>query len=81
MISDVSRLKIILNNLISNALKFQKNKKNEAAYIKISISEIENTYQLIVEDNGSGIAPEHQKAIFEMFFRGTSNVHGSGLGF
>jgi len=35
---------------------------------------------LEVEDNGQGIAQEHQVKIFEMFFRATPNASGRGLG-
>jgi signal transduction histidine kinase len=33
-----------------------------------------------VEDNGHGIAPEHQEKVFDMFYRATDRSPGSGLG-
>jgi signal transduction histidine kinase len=33
-----------------------------------------------VEDNGEGIGKEHLDKIYDMFFRATTNSHGSGLG-
>lgn len=78
--SESIRLKIIFNNIISNAIKYQ-NTKQENKKLKISITEIaDNNVQLIFEDNGIGIAPEYQKDVFNMFFRATENAQGSGLG-
>ncbi len=80
MVSDISRLKVILNNLISNAIKFQRTDSDEKPFVKISLEKNNQQYILIVEDNGRGIASEYQEAIFDMFFRATVEVQGSGLG-
>jgi signal transduction histidine kinase/ligand-binding sensor domain-containing protein len=77
--SDFMRVKIVLTNLISNAIKYRdKNKPDN--YIKISFRQTANASIIEVEDNGIGIEKEHQEKIFDMFFRATTNSEGSGLG-
>jgi len=39
-----------------------------------------NSIEFSVEDNGSGVPPEHQQKIFEMFYRYATHISGSGLG-
>ena len=78
-ISDPYRLSIILNNLISNALRFADLSKTEP-YIKISAETNSETIEIKVEDNGDGIAKDFQRKIFDMFFRGSEKSSGSGIG-
>ncbi|MEQ9413517.1 MAG: HAMP domain-containing sensor histidine kinase, partial [Cyclobacteriaceae bacterium] len=76
---DVARMKVILNNLISNAIKYSDPTKEENYYeVKMHVSESELT--LSVSDNGIGIQQEYQNRIFEMFYRATESSEGSGLG-
>jgi signal transduction histidine kinase len=78
--TDRLRLKMILNNIISNAVKFQKVRSDAPPFVKIS-SHAENDLMIIeVEDNGEGIASDVQSKIFDMFYRGTLTSKGSGLG-
>jgi signal transduction histidine kinase len=75
--SDRIRLTVILSNLIGNAIKYHDlNKANPV--IIIGFDRDQNS--LYVEDNGSGVMPEHQQKIFNMFYRGSDRVTGSGLG-
>jgi signal transduction histidine kinase/ligand-binding sensor domain-containing protein len=76
IVTDVMRLKIVLNNLISNALKYKKIK----AQISISFSKNDNRYQIQVRDEGIGISKDTMKKIFNMFYRGTEQSEGAGLG-
>ncbi|MBP9792410.1 MAG: HAMP domain-containing histidine kinase [Flavobacterium sp.] len=76
--SDSLRLKIILNNLVSNAMKYADSNKQEP-YIAISTSKNENNCTIEIKDNGIGIKEEYLDRIFEMFFVTNSNT-GSGLG-
>ncbi len=78
--NDKTRLKIIIHNLLINAILFQKKFSEHKPYIKISSRQVNNIIVIKIEDNGEGIKPDHQKKIFEMFFRGTSHSKGSGLG-
>ncbi len=78
--SDETRFRIIFNNLLSNAIKFHIEEKREHPFVKVVAKEIEDAFLFEVSDNGSGINPTIKKDIFKMFFRGSSNVPGSGLG-
>ncbi len=77
--SDQTRVNIILNNLISNAYKYQ-NPSQDQPYVSIEVEVTDEAMNLKVEDNGLGISPESQSKVFEMFYRATDQAHGSGLG-
>lgn len=77
--SDSTRLKIILNNLLSNAIHYS-NTTKEHPQIRIDIQTSHKNAKIIVWDNGLGIPEEYQKKVFEMFFRGTDAKPGTGLG-
>ena len=77
--ADQARLTIIVNNLLSNALKYI-NRDIENRWIKVSNSTNHNFLKIVVEDNGLGIKNEMKDRIFDMFFRGTELSTGSGLG-
>jgi two-component system phosphate regulon sensor histidine kinase PhoR len=78
--ADRIHLTNILHNLVDNAVKYAKN----APEITIRLSNERNDLILQIEDNGIGIPKEHQKKVFEKFYRvPTGNVHnvkGFGLG-
>jgi signal transduction histidine kinase/ligand-binding sensor domain-containing protein len=80
LMSDEMRLKIIFNNLISNAIKFHFISNSKQPYVKITAREEIDTFIFTVEDNGTGIHPQLKDRIFDMFFRATDSVSGSGLG-
>jgi hypothetical protein len=77
--SDRGRIQIILNNLISNSIKYIDLKKNQP-FISIKVDVNAREARIIVEDNGEGILPEMQGRIFDMFVRATEHSSGSGLG-
>ncbi|MBL7843888.1 MAG: HAMP domain-containing histidine kinase [Cyclobacteriaceae bacterium] len=77
--NDSKRLHMVLSNLISNAIRYHDPRK-ENKYIRIYQHAIGTSFSLHVEDNGQGIAPEIQKNVFEMFYRGNETSQGSGLG-
>lgn len=77
--SDKRRLSIVLNNLLSNSLKFYDESK-ESTLIDVSIH-IENSQALIrFKDNGIGIEAKFMDKLFTMFYRATDKSPGSGLG-
>ncbi len=80
LITDVIRLKIILNNLISNAIKFHRFENGMTPEIKISMLTMDDRHILTIQDNGRGIQTDYLEKIFDMFFRATEEVAGSGLG-
>ncbi len=71
------RLKVILNNVISNAIRYRNGRD---PVIKISVEVTDVGARLQIEDNGKGIASEHLKHVFRMFYRATDDGAGSGLG-
>lgn len=76
--SDNLRLKIIISNLISNAIKYSDNNKQEM-HVSIKTYFIDGFHKIEVADNGIGINDEYKDNIFEMYF-GTNKNKGSGLG-
>lgn len=77
--SDEYRIKIILNNLITNAIKYSDFSKSQPR-IEIRASKEENIAIIQVIDNGIGIKTEFLDKIFNMFYRATEKSTGSGLG-
>ncbi len=77
--SDSFRLKLIFNNLLSNAFKYLDPKK---PYLNIGISSkiVDKEVQITIQDNGLGILPVHQAKIFDMFFVVNHESKGTGLG-
>ena len=71
----------VVSNLITNAIKYSPN--NSRVKIRAEIARDPNFLEVTVEDNGMGIPVEHQKMIFERFYRIENQVHtvkGTGLG-
>lgn len=79
VITDRSRLKVVLNNIVGNALKYSSSQKDEQL-ISIAGNVEGKSLKIVIEDNGIGIAPEHQPKIFDMFYRASEKSQGSGLG-
>jgi len=77
--TDKVRLRIILNNLIANALKYH-DKHKEQRFVRVQVSHLGDQYQINVEDNGIGIRADHLPKVFDMFYRASENSKGSGLG-
>jgi len=76
---DKGRLKIILNNLIANAIKYH-DTSNDHAFIRINAQLLDRQLKIEVEDNGMGISEEYVGKIFNMFYRASEKSEGSGLG-
>lgn len=76
---DAMSMKIILNNLLSNALKYQK-KENLDKQVELEIRVDAGELTICIKDNGIGISGSHIGDIFNMFFRATSQDVGSGFG-
>jgi len=77
--SDYFRLSVVLNNLMSNAVKYQKpSEPNPTINIKVNVNPSYAT--IVIEDNGIGIQAQNLENIFQMFFRSTKNATGLGIG-
>ena len=79
LISDPKRLKIVLNNLITNAIKYH-NIDQEHSWVKITAEQNNGLFTIEIKDNGLGIRAEYLNKVFEMFYRASENSEGSGLG-
>ncbi|HRO43285.1 MAG TPA: hybrid sensor histidine kinase/response regulator [Flavipsychrobacter sp.] len=77
--SDELTLKIILNNLLSNAFKYQR-KNNDSKFVELDVNVSAGRATVYVRDNGIGIDEAHINDIFNMFYRATSESVGSGFG-
>jgi signal transduction histidine kinase len=77
--SDYSRLLIVFNNLISNAVRYRDAWKKDQ-YLRIDISSDIDKAVITFTDNGIGIQQEYIDKIFKMFFRANADSKGSGLG-
>jgi signal transduction histidine kinase len=75
--SEWTLLNTILQNLVENAIKYA---RNDSPFVRVKFFQVEKGVILEVEDNGHGIPKEHQSKIFEMFYRASHNVNGTGLG-
>lgn len=75
---DKMQINQVFSNLMENALKFLD--PDRPGVINISGNKENNQSVYCVEDNGIGIAPEHQMKIFEMFYQLDPAVKGEGLG-
>lgn len=79
VMNDGRRMKIVLGNLISNAIRYHDHWKDDK-YIRLYHKAVAGSFTLHIEDNGQGIAPELQAKVFDMFFRASEQSQGSGLG-
>ena len=77
--SDKSRLGIILNNLISNSIRYQ-NPKVADPFVEIRVEISATSADILIRDNGIGIDKENQGKVFNMFYRVSNKSAGSGLG-
>ena len=73
-------LRSLFQNLLSNAMKFQK--PGTPPEIKISSRKLDNAQEFSIKDNGIGISKEHAGRIFEIFQRlhNKDQYEGTGIG-
>ena len=80
VMADVKRLQQICLNLISNAIKY--NKQNGTINISIG-SNNDGSCKFSIKDSGIGIKPEFYDRVFQPFVRDSSNadvIEGTGVG-
>jgi two-component system, OmpR family, phosphate regulon sensor histidine kinase PhoR len=77
---DRDRLRQVMNNLITNAINYNKS----GGEVIIASEKYEQGIQLSIKDTGVGIPPDHLARIFERFYRVDSDrsraLGGTGLG-
>jgi PAS domain S-box-containing protein len=80
VVADADRLRQILTNLVANAVKYSP----DGGRIEVELKRRERYLDILVRDEGLGIAITEQRLIFEKFYRVDANmfrgVSGSGLG-
>jgi signal transduction histidine kinase len=73
-----ARLRHILDNLLSNAMKYRDPEKAES-WVGLGLRASPTAYELRVSDNGVGLAPERRGERFELFYR-AAPARAAGLG-
>ncbi|MDD3338651.1 MAG: HAMP domain-containing sensor histidine kinase [Lachnospiraceae bacterium] len=81
VIADVEQIKRVINNIISNSLKYT---NKDHSTIRIRVRDVGDFVQVEMEDNGKGIAAKDITNIFDRFYRTdasrNSSKGGSGIG-
>ena len=77
--SDVFRVRLILQNILKNALDFIDPLK-ERSTIDVQIMCFFDRVEIRISDNGIGISEQHLDKVFRIFYRGTNQSKGSGMG-
>ncbi|MFP4090813.1 MAG: PAS domain S-box protein [Cyclobacteriaceae bacterium] len=78
-VSDPQRVRVVLNNLLSNAFRYSDAHK-EDPFVRIELQSTPEGISCSVIDNGVGIEEKHLEEIFKMFYRAHDHIKGSGLG-
>lgn len=78
-VCDATRVVQVLNNLISNAIKF-----TDHGRVEVRVSRVDDELEIVVADSGCGIAPDMLSHVFERFSQAdnflTRRHQGTGLG-
>lgn len=69
-------LDALTGNLLENALRYTQ----EGGRVTVGVRQVNGAVELMVEDNGPGIAPEVRERVFERFYRVAQDSEGTGLG-
>lgn len=78
--SDAQFVRIILENLIDNAIKFYNDSQRISPFVTINIGGTEEYVSINVIDNGIGISEVHPNKIFQMFSRASERSETGGIG-
>jgi two-component system, OmpR family, sensor kinase len=77
---DISKIEQVINNLITNAIKFSYNNSK----ITVNLSTKDNNVVIIVEDQGQGMPADELNKLFKPFskasVKSTMDEKGTGLG-
>lgn len=77
--SDKVLLQLIINNLLSNAFKYQDGKRLNKV-VEASVDVTNGLATISIKDSGIGILGNHIGEIFNLFYRATTHNVGSGFG-
>ena len=73
--ADREKVRLAVENLISNALKF-----TDAGEVTVEVTPTPDTVEVSVRDTGQGIPADELPRLFERFYRGSATKPGTGLG-
>ncbi|MDJ1502339.1 PAS domain-containing sensor histidine kinase [Xanthocytophaga agilis] len=76
--SDEERVRSIIGNLLSNAVRYRS--LQVESFVEIAVMVNEKQARISITDNGIGIESEYLSRIFDMFFKVSHKSVGSGLG-
>jgi signal transduction histidine kinase len=76
---DYEQLRLVFANLVENSIKYR---DGNSVAISISSRQIKDGWEILVEDNGIGIAEQYHDSVFDLFERlhGADSYPGTGLG-
>jgi PAS domain S-box-containing protein len=78
-VTDANRLSVVMNNLISNAVRYMDVEKKDC-FLNVDVNVTDKQAVIEVSDNGIGIEKEHLESIFKLFYRASSGSKGTGIG-
>ncbi|MFF5185830.1 ATP-binding protein [Streptomyces sp. NPDC000345] len=78
LVADATQLRVLLQNLVGNALKFRR--ADRPCRISVTGTAQRHGWDVAVVDNGRGIPPQDRQRVMEMFARLHLDVEGSGIG-
>jgi len=77
--ADIKRLSVVLKNLLANAVLYHDlSKKNP--FVKVKLIQYSEAIQIQIIENRKGMSPAILSKIFDMFYRGSNQSKGTGLG-
>jgi PAS domain S-box-containing protein len=80
-ITNTQVLNSILQNLLQNAIKYQRPFSNtHTPFIIVNAFKIKNGVTISIKDNGKGILDNELDKVFDLYYRSHTTVNGSGLG-
>ena len=80
ILGDHARLVEVIQNLVSNAVKFMGDQSRPTIEIGTAGVDTNQKIILFVRDNGIGIDPQYHERIFGLFNRLDPNIDGTGIG-
>jgi signal transduction histidine kinase len=78
VVGDPVQLRALLQNLVSNALKFSG--RSPGSRVGVSAGRVGETWRVEVTDNGPGVPEEQRERVFEPFARIDKTIPGTGVG-
>jgi signal transduction histidine kinase len=80
LLSDKDMVRLILENLIDNAIKFHNESSRVESFVNVFIGQEDGVVTARVKDNGVGISPANRENIFHMFTRASERSETGGIG-